>query len=135
MNTRRRIPGSIALLAAAGLCLVGAAVADNPLPTIRIEATMISKKVIGRSDIGVPLEEVTVTRRVSYADLDLATYSGATALKRRVESAARLACKQLDKLYPLEHAEAPGCIHKAVADADSQVKQAIDAAESAAKSQ
>jgi UrcA family protein len=103
--------------------------ADNQLPTIKISASVISKKVIAMSSSGVPTEEVAVTRRVSYSDLDLKTYAGALALKRRVQKAARLACKQLDELYPLEQPHAPSCIKETVAAANPQVEAAIGAAQ------
>lgn len=115
-------------LLAVGLCIGTAVLADNELPTIKIEAAVINKKVIATTDIGVPTEEVTITRRISYSDLDLTKYSGTTALKQRVKEAAQLACKQLDELYPLEESESPRCVKEAIASADHQVEEAIAAA-------
>ena len=114
-------------LLVAGMC-VGTAAAADTLPTINIEASVVNKKVIDMSSSGIPTEEVTVTRRVSYADLDLKTHAGTQALKARIEKAAELACKQLDELYPLEQEEAPTCIKESAAKADRQVQEAIAAA-------
>jgi UrcA family protein len=114
-------------LLVAGMCIGTAAVADT-LPTISIQASVVNKKVIEMSSSGIPTEEVTVTRQVSYADLDLRTHAGTQALNARVEKAAELACKQIDELYPLEQDEAPNCIKQSVEKADRQVQEAIAAA-------
>ena len=116
-------------LLVAGMC-VGTAAAADTLPTINIEASVVNKKVIEMSSSGIPTEEVTVTRRISYADLDLKTHAGTQALKARIEKAAELACKQLDELYPLEQEEAPTCVKLSIKDADRQVPEAIAAAHS-----
>lgn len=115
-----------------GLCLAASAFASNKLPPITVQA-VASKAVVGRSTIGAPIEQVTLTRRVSYSDPDLTTYNGAVALKRRVREAAREACGKLDDLYPLEARQAPTCIGKAVADASRQVDGAIARAQQVAK--
>jgi UrcA family protein len=134
MNTRRFIHKLGLALLVAGTAFSTLVVADNKLPTIQISASVISKKIISTSSTGVPTEEVSVTRRVSYSDLDLGTYAGAVALKQRVQKAAQLACEQLDELYPLEQPQAPSCIKEAVAAANQQVEAAITAAQrSAAK--
>lgn len=129
MNTRGLLRKLGPALLVAGMCVSTAALADNTLPSIKIEASVVSKKIISMSSSGVPTEEVTVTRRISYADLDLNTHAGTLALKRRVEEAARLACKQLDELYPLEQPAAPSCVKDALTAANSQVDAAIAAAQ------
>ena len=135
MNVRRvvRSLGPIALIA--GACLASMALPADELSTITVEAGVVNKTVVGHSDLGAPIEQVTLSRRVSFSDLDLATHSGAVALKKRVQEAARATCKQLDELYPLEEKNAPACIDKAVADSSRQVDEAIAAAEREAKSE
>jgi len=128
MNTRRFIHTLRPALLVAGMCIGTAALADN-LPTINIQASVVSKKIISTSSSGVPTEEVTVTRRVSYADLDLKKYSDVQALKQRVKEAAKLACKQIDTLYPQEQSDTRSCIGQSVAEADRQVDEAIAAAQ------
>jgi UrcA family protein len=125
MNACRLVRKLGPALLVAGMCIGTTVLADDQVPTIKIEASVISKKVIAMSSSGVPTEEVSVARRVSYADLDLKTYVGAAALKRRVHKAAELACKQVDDLYPLERPEAPSCIRQALAAANQQVEAAI----------
>lgn len=116
-------------LIVAGISFGGAVLADNVLPTISISASVVSKKALSTSSSGVPTEEVTVTRRVSYADLDLKKHSDVQTLKRRIEEAAKLACEQIDTLYPLERPESPSCIRQSVAKADREVAAAITAAQ------
>lgn len=117
-----------------GLCLTAAALADE-LPTITIGAGLMTKSVVGRSAIGAPIEQVTVTHRVSYADLDLATQAGAAALETRVKETALAACKQLDQLYPLEAKNERECASTTVAQASHQVESAIAAARREAKAE
>ncbi len=88
----------------------------------------MTKSVVSRSSSGVPTEQVTLTHRVSYADLDLKTQIGAAELQKRVKETARAACKQLDELYPLEGKNERQCTKDAIAQASPQVEQAIAAA-------
>jgi len=116
-------------LVAAGVVMASApALAQQPAQvTIQAERPA---KVVGRSYTGVPIELVTLTRRVSYADLDLTTHAGATELEKRVSDTAKDACKQLDTLYPLTAADTgPSCVKKATDDAMTQAHAAIAAAE------
>ena len=124
MSTLHFIRKSGPAVLLANVCLVASAFATNRLPPITVQAP-VSKVVVGRSTIGVPIEETTVKRRVSYADLDLTTYAGATELKRRVREAAREACTKLDSLYPYEDRQAPSCVSDAIAAASRQVNDAI----------
>ncbi|HEX8757209.1 MAG TPA: UrcA family protein [Steroidobacteraceae bacterium] len=133
MNIRRILRRPGLLLLVAGLCLGTTAFADN-LKTITIGAGVLTKTVVDHSvSTGAPIEEVTVTHRVSYADLDLRTQAGAAELRRRVEETARVACKQLDDLYPLEEKKARECADTAIADASPQVRNALAAVRRQAK--
>lgn len=134
MKTRRTLRGIGSALLVGGLCLAAAAFADD-LPTITIGAGVMTKTVIGRSSLGAPLEQVNITHRVSYSDLDLTTVVGATELKNRVKEAAKTACKQLDDLYPLEAKNVRECTQTAIAQASSQVDSAIAGAIREAKAE
>lgn len=133
MNTRRILHKIRPIALAVGLCLTGSALAADELPTITIGAGVMTKTDIGTSSSGVPLEKVTITHRVSYADLNLATHAGAAELQRRVKETARAACKQLHELYPLEANDTFQCAKSAVAQASAQVENAIAAATKQAK--
>lgn len=129
INARALRRAAGAMLLVAGGILATSAWAETPMQTVVVEAAVMTKTVIGHSDLGAPMEQVTLTHRVSYADLDLATHSGALALEQRVKETARIACEQLDKLYPLEEKQAPECIREAIEKSSGQVQAAIAAAE------
>lgn len=133
MKTRRILRAVGPAILTAGLCLTSSAFADD-LPTITIGAVM-TKTHIGTSSSGIPLEEITVTHRVSYADLNLTTQAGAAELKRRVKETARAACKQLDELYPLEAKNVRECTNIALAKVSPQVENAIAGAGKDAKAE
>lgn len=118
----------------AGLIMAGSALADE-LPAITIGAGVVTKSTLGRSSLGAPVEQVTVTHRVSYSDLDLTTQTGAAELRKRVQDTARLACQQLDDLYPTEARNEQECTRTATAQASSQVQSAISAARRVAKAE
>jgi len=123
-----------ALLACLSLAPVCAAAAqqDSPVPQVTIQASHnVTRKIVGRSYTGIPIELVQLTRHVGYGDLDLAMTSGATELDNRIKATAREACKQLDTLYPLDFSDTSDrqCVRDAVDGAMAQAKQAITAAE------
>jgi hypothetical protein len=64
----------------------GAAVAQqsDQAPDVKIEAGTVQQSMVRLSDTGTPIERFWIDRKVSYADLDLTTTSGATELMRRV---------------------------------------------------
>jgi UrcA family protein len=134
MNVNRILRKAVPIALAAGLCLTIPALADE-LPTITIGAGTITKTEVGRSSSGIPTEEVTITHHVSYADLDLTTQAGAAELDRRVRETARAACKQLDELYPLEAKNVRECTQTSIAQASTQVDNAIAGARREAKAQ
>lgn len=135
MSTRRIMRSIRPIAVAAGLCLTASAFAADELPPITIGAGVITKTHIGTSSSGIPTEEVTVTHRVSYADLDLTKQIGAAELQKRVKETARAACKQLDELYPLEAKNVQECTKITVAKASPQVENAIAAANRQAKAE
>ncbi len=69
---------------------------------------------------------ITLQISVRYADLDLADPADAARLMIRVEGAARDACRQLDRLYPLDKDK--DCVVRAVGDARPRAQAVIDAA-------
>jgi UrcA family protein len=56
---------------------------------------VVHRKVVGRSSIGAPIEVMSVSRSVSYADLDLTKTADAAELKKRISDAAKDACNYL----------------------------------------
>jgi UrcA family protein len=70
---------------------------------------------------------VSLTRRVSYADLNLATNADVVELEERIEATARLACGQLAEMFPLSDPNTPDCVREAVAGAKAQADEAVAA--------
>ncbi len=119
------------ILAAMGGLLVGELSLAQETPQVTIEATRPVTKVVGRSSsTGAPIEETTITRKVSYADLDLASVAGANELQKRVNDTAKELCKQLDDMYPLTAPTSTDCARKSSSQAMEQVHMAIAAASS-----
>lgn len=79
-----------------------------------------------------PNEVVSVTRHVSYADLDLATQKGDWELEKRVNDAAKEVCKRLDKVQPAQRPSDLNCVKETVAKAMEQVHIVVSAASNAA---
>lgn len=136
MNSRNSpTTGAGVALAALGVAMLGGAAAAEQaasLQEVTVQAERATSTVVGRTSSGMPIELIELRHRVSYADLDLATHAGATALEKRVTDASAAACKELDKLYPLESKEA-NCAKKAADGAMPQVHAAVAAAEQRAK--
>lgn len=78
-------------------------------------------------------ELYSLVYKVNYADLNLATHSGAVELEKRVKDSATKACAQLRKLYPFSEDTNPPCVDTATKKAMTQANQAIAAAEKGAK--
>lgn len=84
----------------------------------------------GWSRTGIQNQRVQLSQNISYADLNLATPSGASELEARVREAANTICQKLDNFDPassgIQQAEERiNCINGAVDDAMTQVRQAI----------
>ena len=116
-------------VALAGLILLGGIAAADQPPEITISASGLTKAVVGRTSNGGPIEEVTLTRHVGYADLDLAKTADAAELQRRVDQTAKDSCKELDDRYPFEPKQKQDCTKTTVDKAMAQVRAAIAAAE------
>ena len=108
--------------------------AADSLQEITVEGSRMSREVVGRSaTTGAPIEQITLTRHASYANIDLSTHSGAVELQSRVKLTATAACEELDKLFPFtaSRSKTHDCITKAVNESAPQVQAAIQSAERA----
>lgn len=126
-NMRSTGFASLALAVGAAASSAGLA-AESEIGAVTVRAERATEQVVGRTSSGIPVVNYELGYRVSYEDLDLATPSGADTFKERVREAAKSACTDLDKLYPLV-APDPNCARKAANDAMSQVDAAIAAAQ------
>ena len=123
------------------IALVGGFASDSALAQEKVifsggatsaEVTVIAPRLLirklGRDAVGVPTEVVSLTRHVTYADLDLRKPADAQTLEKRVDDMAKVACDQLAALYPMAAPESPDCIREATDGAMRQVHASIDAA-------
>jgi UrcA family protein len=96
-----------------------------PPPGLTVgEVVIEAPKVVERQRYGVVGQEVLMSVRVSYADLDMKTPAGAATLDQRVKDAANYVCKQLDRRYPVGDPDSFYCAKNAVVDAKPQVIKA-----------
>jgi UrcA family protein len=121
------------LLAAAILGAVGVAAQTARVGEPVFELTVVAPRLVRRpvareSATGAPVELVSLTRRVSYSDLDLTQHADVLELDRRIEAVAREACEQLAGVFPLSDPKTPDCVAEAVSGAKAQAERAVAAA-------
>jgi UrcA family protein len=77
---------------------------EAPYETVTVYAPYVVKRQIVNSMMSkksaTGLEMVSVTRRVSFSDLDLADAGQAKQLESRVDIAAHDACREIEKKFP-----------------------------------
>jgi len=130
---------SCAALAAAG-ALVGAlatpissATAQTAYETreeITVYAPYVHHRTIGRSAIGAPIEEISLSRGVDYSDLDLSRWDDVQLLDYRIRQAAYVACDALNReypesLYPSYQSSASNCVARATNEGRAQARLAV----------
>jgi len=101
---------------------------DKMEKIVVIGAPIERTRVVGRSEIGAPIEVIELRRQVSYADLDLKKYADVMKIKSRIQKVAKESCKDLSNMFPLnpsDISEVDRCTRKAVAGTKEQVKEAI----------
>ena len=116
----------LALATVGSLAVSCPSLAQRP-PEVVVEAPHVTTAEKGGREL------YSLIYKVNYADLNLATYSGAAELEKRVKDSATKACAQLRKLYPLSEDTNPPCVDTATKNAMTQANQAIAAAEKGAK--
>ena len=86
---------------AASIYLGAIAVAEE-LPAIVVTGKgVVAAKSAGNTSSGVPIVDMSITYGVSYAGLDLASAAGAAEIEKRVNDAAKEACKEIAARYPV----------------------------------
>lgn len=122
--------GALALVSSSALAL---AQSKDPIPEVTVTVHKPVSK-LGRDVNGRPVEVVQLTREVSYADLDISTYSGARALHARIKTAATAVCEELASKYPWAseyNLPAGSCVQEAIDSATPRLNAAIASAEKA----
>jgi UrcA family protein len=117
------------LLAAGGL--LAALATAEPVETVTVEAAREVR--VGQTTTGIPISEIMIRTRVSYADLDLTTDAGVKELESRIQSAARNACREMNVRVPAEGSSETDCVTEAAAGAMAEAKKIIASKRSAAK--
>lgn len=116
---------ALALTVGAGMFIgTPSAFAQSEPGTITVIAPR-TINTVGRSAIGAPIQDISMSRAVSYTDLDLRTPAGQGELANRITVAARDACDQLDREYPNGTPDRATCVQKARASAQGQIDRAI----------
>jgi UrcA family protein len=92
------------LLAGSAMFMSGSAGAAQDEEITVLAPRTIHREVVGHTAIGAPIEQVSLSRRVSYYGLDLRRPSDMNELERRIKMTANEACDQLKQLYPLDAA-------------------------------
>jgi UrcA family protein len=117
----------VGLAVGAGLAAVAQpSRAGDPIFELTVVAPRLVREEVGRQPATASdVELVSLTRRVSYSDLDLALHAHVLELERRIEATAREACEQLARLFPRSDPKTPDCLAEAVAGARVQAEQAI----------
>jgi UrcA family protein len=129
----KRMFVGIALGLLASVAFAGQASAQQ-IEGVNVEASRIVKERIGTTaDNLTPINSVSLSYKVSYADLDLATSAGAKALEERVKAASLAACKEITRLYPNASPDDSACAKKAATEAMVKVRELVAAAGGAPK--
>ncbi len=118
------IAGTLTALATASNCAIAQ---EQQLAQITVTAPREVHKVVGKSTAGVPIESISLSYQVTFSDLDLTRPAGVSELERRIDTMAKAACVDLDKLYPRKPSD-QHCVTRAIASAADQKKQAIASA-------
>lgn len=122
----------LALVMLGAFAFSGAALAQEPEAEFVISSTRATGLAHG-SLPGAKLEVVSISKRVSYADLNLASVSGSEEMEARVRSTARTLCEKLEQKYPLSGTQTETCIRDTVSKGMADVRTAIAAAEKKAR--
>ena len=107
------------------LAIAASAAVAQPLEVVTVEAARAT--TVGQTMHGVPIDEITIRSRVSYADLDLTTASGALELENRIRATAESSCKKLDVKFPAEGSSEAACVKNAVDTAMQEARKVIEA--------
>jgi len=128
MRTAALLSGAIALALAAPVL---AQVVAGPTEEVIVRAPPYYGQQ--RSEIGAPIEDVSLSREVRFDDLDLGTVWGQDALRDRIRRTAMSLCQDLENRYPVTADGSPPCYRTAYDDAMDQAESAIRNAHVAGK--
>lgn len=118
-----------AVPALAGLMIAGAVVAapqtEEAIAEIVVTAPRLLVKKVKGPHPTAGQEEVSVSLKVAYADLDLKQEANREVLDGRVKDAAKQICADLDELVPATASLNRDCVATTVAKAKPQIDLAL----------
>jgi UrcA family protein len=85
---------------AASMSLGSIAVAQELREIVVTGKGVVAVKPAGKTASGVPIVDMSISYGVSYAGLDLASAVGAAEIEKRVNDAAKEACKEIAAQHP-----------------------------------
>jgi UrcA family protein len=119
----------VTVAAAIASALISGAVVAQSLEEITVQGTrVLDVKSAGQNTMGVPIVDVSVSYGVSIADLNLASQYGPIALEKRVHDAAKAACEEIGRKYPLSTPSDEACTKVAADKAMVKVRELVAAA-------
>lgn len=125
---------SACALAGIGLILSSATASAQGSEQITVSSPRVTHQQIARSDgSGAPIEMVTFSAQVQYADLDLSRGEDRATLESRVRSAAKTACRRIEEETMQPDADG-SCVKDAVHDAMANVRTPTTVADAASGS-
>jgi UrcA family protein len=122
---KRLTANRLALVMFGTFVFSGTALAQEPEAEFVVSSSRASGLVRG-SLPGAPVEVISISQRVSYADLNLASTAGAQAMETRVRNTARTLCEKLDQKYPLSGVEVETCVRSTVSKGMADVRAAAE---------
>jgi UrcA family protein len=113
----------LAVTIAIAALVTGVGAYAEDIEGVTVTGSRIVKDRIGRAPSGAPINAISLSYGVSYADLDLGTAAGKAALEKRISEAANAACKEIGRLHPLATPDDAACARAAIDEAMVQVKK------------
>jgi UrcA family protein len=120
-----------AAIGAVASVLVGRIAIAQNVEEVAVQAKRgLTTKVVGRTASGLPLVDISLSHDASAAGLDLTSNAGAAELERRVNDAARAACKEIGRQYPDATPSNAECAKAAAGEAMVKARKLVAAAQS-----
>jgi UrcA family protein len=82
---------------------------------------------------GASEDVISISQRVSLADLNLASTSGSREMEARVRNTAKALCEKLERMYPFSSTTVETCVRNAVDKSMADVRTATAEAEKKAR--
>ena len=116
----------VTVAAAIASVLISGVVVAQSLEEITVQGTrVLDAKSAGQNSMGIPIVDVSVSYGVSIADLNLASQYGPIALEKRVRDAAKAACEEIGRKYPLSTPSDEVCTKAATDKAMVKVRELV----------